>query len=222
MTLKPYYDSGGITIYHGDCREILPRIKAVDVVLTDPPYNVGINYGAHNDKMSEPDWQEWASSWFLPCIGIAQTTLVTGQARLPFYAMLQPWKWLLCWHKPAAMGRSPVGFCNWEPVALWGRGSNAGCDFVTAPIRPDPAIDGHPCPKPLAWATGVLKLFPWASSVLDPFMGTGTTLVAARDMGLRAIGIEIEERYCEIAANRMRQGVLFGEPNAEDMHRGAL
>jgi site-specific DNA-methyltransferase (adenine-specific) len=205
---KPYYQDDAVTIYHGDCREILPGLPKVDLVLTDPPYNVGIDYGTHNDSMNGAEWDEWARAWFVHCREMSKTLLITGQARLPFYGQIEPWKWLLCWWKPAAMGRSPVGFCNWEPVALWGDGGSGGCDVVRAQIVPDESLDGHPCPKPLGWASGLLSLFPKAATILDPFMGSGTTLRAAKDLGRKAIGIEIEERYCEIAARRMQQEVI--------------
>jgi DNA modification methylase len=206
---EPYYRDASCTIYCADCREILPLLPKVDLVLTDPPYNVGFQYGAGvNDKMSREDWLSWAGDWFGKCRKGAETVLVCGQARLPDYAALEPWKWLLCWWKPAAMGRSPVGFCNWEPVAMWGKGSNAGCDFVKAEIIPDNEVAGHPCPKPLHWGTGFLGLFPNAHTILDPFMGSGTTLRAAKDLGRRAIGIEINPAYCEIAVQRLRQEVL--------------
>lgn len=205
----PYYTDDAVTIYHGDCREILPLLEPVDLVLTDPPYNVGFEYGIHNDKMTDEEWFIWASDWFSKCRKISETMLVCGQARLPYYAHIEKWKWLLCWWKPAAMGRSPVGFCNWEPVAMWGKGANAGNDFVIAPIIPDAALSGHPCPKPLKWGTGFIGLFPNAETILDPFCGSGTTLRAAKDLGRKAIGIELEEKYCEISALRMCQEVLI-------------
>ena len=205
--MKPYYDSDGITIYHADCMDVLPSLSPVDLVLTDPPYNVGVEYGQLVDDNKE-DFRAWIEPIFKECRRLARTVLITGQAQLPTYALIEPWKWLLAWHKPAAMGRSPVGFCNWEPVAMWGDGSRAGADYVKAPIIPDPNVEGHPCPKPLGWATGLLGLFPKASSVLDPFMGSGTTLVAAKQAGRTAIGIEIEEQYCEMAVTRLAQGVL--------------
>ncbi len=208
--MKPYFtdSTGTIQIFHGDCREILPLVRA-DVVVTDPPYGVGYEYGeGYDDNKTREQFIEWARPWFEACRRAAPTLLITGQARLPDYAMIEPWKWLICWWKPAAMGRSPVGFCNWEPVALWGKGSRGGSDFVRAPIIPDESIAGHPCPKPLEWAAGLIKLFPDAETILDPFMGSGTTLRAAKDLGRRAIGIEIEERYCEIAAKRLQQEVL--------------
>jgi site-specific DNA-methyltransferase (adenine-specific) len=217
---SPFFDEGGITLYHGDCREILPQI-AFDLVITDPPYNVGIDYGATtNDKMTPEEWRAWAEGWFLPCREIAETVLITGQARLPDYARIEPWKWLLAWHKPAAMGRSPVGFCNWEPIAMWGKGANNGVDFIRAAIKPDAAVDGHPCPKPLGWALGQISLF-GDKVICDPFAGSGTTLRAAKDMGRKAIGIEVSEEYCEMIAQRMSQGVLNFEENGE-LWRGAL
>ncbi len=207
--MKTYYRDSAVTIYHGDCRELVPDQRFLcDLVVTDPPYNVGINYGQHNDSTGSWEWQQWARDWFIPCRGLSETLLITGQARLPDYAQIEPWKWLLCWFKPAAMGRSPVGFCNWEPIALWGKGTKGGNDVIKSPITPDGELDGHPCPKPKGWAAGQIVLFPSAQTILDPFMGSGTTLRAAKDLGRKAIGIEIEEKYCEIAARRMEQEVL--------------
>lgn len=205
----PYYEQDGITIYHGDCRDVLPHVTA-DVVITDPPYNVGLDYGQHDDNMSTDEWLIWARNWFTACRKVSETVCITGQKMLPYYALIEPWKWLLAWHKPAAMGRSPVGFCNWEPIAMWGKGGRDGVDVIRACIIPSDDLSGHPCPKPLGWATGIISLFPNADCILDPFMGSGTTLVAAKQLGRKAIGIEIEERYCEIAAKRLAQRELFG------------
>ena len=207
--MTPYYQDSAVTIYHGDCREILPTLPKVDLVLTDPPYNVGIDYGEHDDSMESMEWEVWVKGWFPWCLDNSKNTLISGHVRLIDYGKIEPWNWLICWWKPAAMGRSPVGFCNWEPVGMWGKGGGKGTDFVRAPIVPDEALDGHPCPKPLKFGTGLLSLFPNASDVLDPFMGSGTTLRAAKDLGRKAIGIEIEEKYCEIAAKRMAQEVLL-------------
>lgn len=209
--MRPYYRDEYATIWHGDCREILPTLPDVDLVLTDPPYNVGVDYGeGHDDKMADEAFVAWASVWFRQCRAKAGTVLIsTGNPQLAFYALIEPWKWLLCWYKPAAMGRGPVGFNAWEPVAMWGKGSAAGLpDVFTAPIIPQRDTGAHPCPKPVEWASALLARFPKTTSVLDPFAGSGTTLVAAKAQNVRAIGIEIEERFCEIAANRLRQGVL--------------
>lgn len=207
MSVEPYWTSkdGRHCLYLGDCRSIIPGLRPVDITLTDPPYNVGMNYGTHNDSMSLQDFTEWVRSWFTSCRRISETVLVTGQGGLPQFAIIEPWKWLLCWWKPASMGRSPVGFCNWEPIALWGKGSSEGCDVLRSGIIPKVELDGHPCPKPLGWALGQLVLFPNAETILDPFTGSGTTGVACIRTGRRFIGIEIHQPYADIAVRRMEQ-----------------
>ena len=227
--MKPYYDHKGITIYHGDCLEIMPHLEPVDLMLTDPPYNVGVKYGdATDDNRDRDGFIAWMKPRFLEMRKISKTTLICGQGRLPDYALIEPWKWLLCWWKPAAMGRSPVGFNNWEPVAMWGKGISTGNDFVKAQIKPSAELSGHPCPKPLAWGIGFIGLFPKAETILDPFAGIGTTIIAAKELGRKAIGIEIEEKYCEIAARRLAQEMLpFGSNQSletdgqKDGHRSA-
>ncbi len=207
---KPYYKDSSVTIYHGDCREILPALPIADLVITDPPYNVGVNYGKSvDDNKSRAAFISWVREWFPICRN-SKTVLITGQARLPDYALIEPWIWLLCWFKPASMGYSAAtGVCNWEPIAVWGeRGRKDGNDVIRALTIPQPEMEGHPCPKPMGWALGQIALFPDAKTIIDPFSGSGTSLRAAKDLGCSAIGIEIEERYCEIAARRMAQEVF--------------
>jgi site-specific DNA-methyltransferase (adenine-specific) len=219
--MKPYYEQDGITIYHGDCREVLRSVpaSAADLILTDPPYNVGIEYGDNtNDHQSASDYQGWCHSWFIECKRIAPTIALTpGIVNLRTWYAIEAASWVIAWHKPAAMGRSPFGFCNWEPVLVWGKSrGRSGVDVVTAGIVPDGEIDGHPCPKPIRWAAQLIALLAPLEGglIVDPFAGSGTVLRAAKDAGFRAIGIEIEERYCEIAAKRLAQGVLFGAGGA--------
>jgi site-specific DNA-methyltransferase (adenine-specific) len=208
--MKPYYQHGGVTIWHGDCREILPRLDAVALCVTDPPYNVGINYGeATNDRRT--DYEAWCASWFKQVRAKSTATAIaSGTVNVAMWCRIQEPDWIIGWHKPAAMGRSPVGFNNWEPVLFYGKAkANRGTDVVTAGILPDAAVQGHPCPKPERWAIGLVSLLSDASeTVLDPFMGSGTTLVAAKRLCRKAIGIEVEERFCEMAANRLAQEVL--------------
>ena len=206
----PFYQDEHVTIYQGDCGRLLPLCGKFDVCITDPPYNTGYDYGAEaEDNRTLDAWMDWMRPIFTAMREQASTTLIsTGHWMLPRYAMMEPWRWLLCWWKPAAMGRSPVGFCNWEPVAMWGKAGKNAVDVFKAGITPNGETGSHPCPKPLEWASGQLAMFPEAKTVVDPFMGSGTVLRAAKDRGLRAVGIEQNAEFCEIAARRMRQGVL--------------
>jgi len=186
---------------------------SVDLIVTDPPYNVGIDYGeTTDDNKSREQFIEWMRPRFQEMRRVAKTVLICGQGRLPDLAIIEPWKWLLAWWKPAAMGRSPVGFNNFEPIAMWGKGSSAGCDWIRAEIIPDEDIGWHPCPKPLQWGRKLIALFPDAKTVLDPFAGSGTVPIAAEDLGKRWRGFEINAEYCKRANERIErwraQGVL--------------
>lgn len=206
---EPYYQDGSVTIYHGDALEILPTLQDAELVLTDPPYNVGIVYGPTVDDL-KGDYEAWCARWFAECRRISSTILLTpGIANLDMWFRIAKPDWVLAWHKPAAMGRAALGFNNWEPVLEWGRPVRQATDVIVAGIIPDPSVEGHPCPKPLRWATSLISQFcAPARLVVDPFMGSGTVLRAAKDMGRRAIGIEVEERYCDIAVRRLTQSVL--------------
>ena len=205
--MTPYYQQDGITIYHGDCREVLPSLSA-DLCITDPPYNLGIEYG-HGVDDDRPDYEQWCRMWFAQ-IHAPAIALTPGVANVAMWCGVRRPEWIIAWHKPAAMGRCPVGFNNWEPVLFYGEAKpNRGADVITAVIRPDASVEGHPCPKPERWALGLVTLLSDPDeTILDPFVGSGTTLVAAKRLGRKAIGIEIEEAYCEIAARRLMQGAL--------------
>lgn len=197
----------GITIYHGDCREILPQLEPVDLVLTDPPYGVGFQYASHDDSLAAwkclmADLVGWARTHatmaILPSCQIKQLPWI--------YATLPP-DWLICWYKGSPGHVAYIGFNDWEPLLVYGK--TAGLQMHDYFYAQPEAPNGHPCSKPLRWATHLIsRATEEPATVLDPFMGSGTTLRAAKDLGRRAIGIEIEERYCEIAAKRLAQEVL--------------
>mgnify|MGYP000906889040 CR=1 FL=1 len=200
---------GDAELWLGDCREILPTLGKVDAVITDPPYGVGFKYDGHDD--SREGYEAWCGEWFDLCSALAETVLMSpGAVNVPMWARLRPFKWQLAWLKPAAMGRSPVGFCNWEPMLLWGRGVNSSVDVFTAAILPSDDMDGHPCPKPLAWGIEAIKRVP-GKSILDPFMGSGTTGIASVRLGRNYIGIEKVPRYFDIACRRIEQA--YAQPD---------
>jgi site-specific DNA-methyltransferase (adenine-specific) len=216
--VTPYYQDNASTIYHGDAHELLGLLRA-DVILTDFPYGIGLDYGIYQDS---PEALDGLVASSLPLMRsaapvVALTCGVVNQWRFP-----KP-TWVLCWFQANAYQSTGFyGFNVWQPILCYGtdpylrRGRGRQQDVVrtTATLGTNAGIDnppkGHPCPKPLpAWRRVLLRLSPDASDIiLDPFMGSGTTLRAAKDLGRKAVGIEIEERYCEIAANRLAQEVL--------------
>jgi DNA modification methylase len=191
----------------GDCLEVMRGMDAgsVDAVITDPPYNVGIEYGERTDDR-RADYAEWCTKWFdqLRRMTTGAIAISVGQANLSQWATIAPPSWWLAWWKPAAMGRCVVGFNNWEPIALYGKPRRAACDVIRATITPDPALVGHPCPKPLEWAIKQIEMLTNPGDlILDPFCGSGTTGVACVQTGRRFIGIEISEEYADIARARI-------------------
>lgn len=199
--MSPYYDEDGITIYHGDCREVLPSLKA-DLVLTDPPYGIGLKYG-----LQVKDSPETHFEWFQPVLALmreaADTVVFTH--RVAALRELTDWSHVAAWVKPMSFAYKINNWLgHWEPIFVYGKPSDVTFDvFKYCTERPN----GHPVPKPEALMLHLLQVFS-GDVVLDPFAGSGTTLVATKRMGRRAIGIEIEERYCEVAAKRLAQRVL--------------
>ncbi len=205
--MKPYYDHNGITIYCGDCREVLLDMDtdSIDAVVTDPPYGIGFEYESHDDTLA--GWYDLMNSVVPECRRIAGFVVMPSCQikRLPWwYDNHQP-DWLICWHKGSPGHNAVVGFNDWEPHVSWGRPTVPMHDHFQT--RCGFADYSHPCPKPIEWGMWLVKRAS-QHTILDPFAGSGTTLVAAKLQGRKAIGIEIEEKYCEIAAKRLAQEVF--------------
>ncbi len=221
----PYYQDEAVTIYHGDCRDILPQLPKVDLVLTDPPYGVGIKYSRLYQDERDGYWD-----WFLPAVELMRQagTVLIFTHRNESLRYIKDWDWVGVWNKPgsfgARIGNSPI-LPHWEPIYFYGihkmgvfgeylpdvltyNPEKAGISSVIGREKWQDNSDfaTHPCPKPQILFQRLLQVFcPDTGITLDPFMGSGTTLRAAKDLGRKAIGIEIEEKYCEIAAKRMSQ-----------------
>lgn len=201
--MKPYYQDGAVTIYHGDCREIVPTLGRFDLLLTDPPYGIGEHGGACRtrgrpgySKHKNLGWdKETPAPWvFQMLLEKADVAIIWGGN----YFDLPPSMGWLYWRK--LMGGD---FSDGE--LAWTSRKAALREFTKCPKGMD---KGHPCEKPLELLTWCLGLVPEAQTVLDPFAGSGTTGRAAKDLARKAVLIEREEKYCEIAARRMGQEVL--------------
>lgn len=241
--MTPYYEDDSVTIYHGDCREIIPNLTGVELVVTSPPYNIARpndtnapavttterkwqrlqnGYGVHADDMPHGEYVAWHKE----VVGACWETLTESGAMF--------WN-----HKPRVGGpvvKLPLELIPDDvfvrQIIIWDRGSGTNRTtsyFVPAhewimllakpafrlkPGKPDdvwrlpPVADKyHPASFPIGIPERAINST-GAQLVLDPFMGSGTTLRAAKDLGRKAIGIEIEERYCQVAVERLAQGVL--------------
>ena len=218
--VTPYYDADGITLYHGDCREITEWLTA-DVLVTDPPYGIAWAAGALHRVRSirrgavqsiAHDEDVAARDAALEMWGKSRPAVIFGSWRKP---RPEPITHRLIWHKQGRYpGVSPASiFPNDEEVYLVGAGwvgKPAPSVFTTTEARHlQPALIGHPTPKPLQLMEFLLSRCP-LGVVADPFAGSGSTLLAARAQGRLAIGVELEERYCDLIASRLAQGDLFG------------
>lgn len=222
--MTPYYDQDGITLYLGDCREVTGWLKA-DVLVTDPPYGLKWDVPSYNGGKGHPgianDSDASARDAVLRLWG-TRPSVVFGS---PVAPMPLGVKQVLVWQKPPDTGIFGCvgGFRrDWEAVYLLGRwpGSKAertsvlrsaapSLVSIVAARYPNYRGTGHPHTKPLDLMSGLVTACP-PGVVADPFAGSGSTLLAARSSGRRAIGVEVDERYCEIIASRLAQGDLFG------------
>lgn len=220
--MTPYYDDGQVTIYHGDARDILPHLPHYDAVVTDPPY--GVTFEGKNTKHTTrrddgytliEDTPEYVQDVIVPIVkGIVDAgkrVVLTPGIRNMFLYPKPDGVGTIFYPSGAGLGRwgftcsQPIFYYGKDPYLATGQGHRPD-SFSTTESAPD---NGHPCPKPIKtmrWLVNKASLP--GETIIDPFMGSGTTLRAAKDLGRRAIGIEIEERYCEIAVKRLAQSVL--------------
>lgn len=213
--IESIYNEDGIQLFHGCCEDVLPQIEKVDLVLTDPPY--GLQWKSTGFQQSfKTDWaaaKEWDNRPNAACIKLVvsrgQEWIIWGGNY--FASDLGDCKAPLIWDKQTGANKFADGemaFTSFKTGTLrifrhqW-------CGAFKDSERGERAV--HPTQKPvelMKWSIGQAAN---ARIVLDPFVGSGTTLVAAQQLGLRAIGIEIEEKYCRIAIERLRQKSLLTE-----------
>lgn len=254
--MQPYYEQGGIAIYHGEALDVLRSLPdgSVDALVTDPPYSSGGQF--RSDRQASPDakyrgfshspdetrkpkaeygsfagdsrdqrgFSAWVGAWAFQALRATRAGghafVFTDWRQLPIGTdaiQMGGWVWrgVLVWDK--GVGRPVKGrFRNHLEFVLWG--TNGAPTGGSEPVYPSaliavptvsPRERQHVTQKPAEILKHLLSVAgDGPLTVLDPFMGSGSTLVAAQELGLRAIGIEIDERYCEIAARRLAQEVL--------------
>lgn len=219
--MKPYYEEAGITIYHGNHRDNGGFVDHRYHLITDPPY--GISYESHHNSSRKGEWAAWTKTENFAGIqgddkafdpssvdysGFKRAAIFGGNYCADKLTAERCW---VVWDKRDGIGPNDFADCEliWtnfpKPSRLfrhvWSGLIRAGRENVALEDKV------HPHQKPVALMK-FLMVYGDASHVYDPFMGSGSTLIAAKELGLPAIGIELEERYCEIAANRLRQSVF--------------
>ena len=223
--MTPYYEHAGITIYHGDCLEVLPTLDAkFGLVMTDPPFNVPVKYhDAAGDfprsfgdlLVMEPFFGSVFNVIKAATKESAQVYVCCDGNTYPvfFKAAYSVWPQsvLIVWYKPT--GRRGRGWQNSHELILHTRTKTTeyaeGFRQNVVGIMPVRTLNRqHPAEKPGELWGFLAEGVPGQPAVLDPFMGSGSVLAWSKNNGHRAVGIEIEERYCEIAAKRMGQEVL--------------
>ena len=198
------------TLYHGDCLEVMKGIPdgSVDAVITDPPY--GIN---------KEEWDCQFPDWIIPKLfDISDLVIMTpgiwslGKCII---GMKDRYLWTSAGHKGGAMSNGAIGYNKWQPIVIGGKprkkaGSDA-FDFNPSDIGGEIY---HSCQKPVLFMVWIIEKFTLpGDTILDPFMGSGTTGVACAKTGRKFIGIEIDEKYFKIAERRIKdayaQPLLF-------------
>ena len=218
VPLQPFYDRDGITIYNAKCETVLPHLEDCDLVCTDPPYGIGENANKQRTRQGHGmaaqrdygayDWDgEPPPTWLLDqAISKGSNAIVWGGNHLALGGRQTCW---LVWDKDNGetdFADCELAWTNLRRAVRKFRWRWQGMLQEKAGDKKEVRV--HPTQKPLALMKWCLGLVPDAKTVLDPFMGSGTTLVAAKQLGLRAVGIEINADYCAAAVERLRQNVF--------------
>lgn len=204
-----FHAEPGIEVYCGDCREVLPLLEPVDAIVTDPPYGIGLDYG-HSDSL-RPD----RNMWMLARRLTDSLHMTVSNRHLPFWleeTQAAGFFYAHCsvyWNRCRAGGNSNGQFAYaWEPILHFGENIRLAERMLSDVFDHTGRIETeHPAERDRETWRRLIWLLP-AQTILDPFMGSGTTLRVTKDLRRRAIGIEIEPRYCEIIVKRLRQEVL--------------
>ncbi len=201
----------------GDVKRLMGGKKA-NMVFTDPPYNVQIDYGEHKDNYSLKEYKEFSLNWLNKAKDLSKQVLFTpgtgrglGMPNLQMWYEIAPPDWIIIWIKKNAVGHSSLGgFNNWEPIFFYGKPKKKlAQDIYDIPITVQSEIiddmgeKQHPTPKQLKlWSRIIFDLTESDDTCLDFFLGSGTTLIACEKLNRICYGMEIEPKYCDVIITR--------------------
>lgn len=212
--MKPYYSDRLVTIYHGEAADVLPSLDRHDLILTDPPYGLADKWVGGGGATTTTSWRfdpnearEWDSELPIETVlslpELARHVVIWGGN----YYALPPSRCWFIWDKKQndrwTTAQAEMAWTNVDrPVRVF--------RMAQAEAHSEMGQKVHPTQKPLTlmkWCMDMIR-DETIATVLDPFMGSGTTLRAAKDRNIRAVGIERSEKYCELAAQRLSQEVF--------------
>lgn len=216
--MQPYYSDKYVQIFHGDCREVLPSLEPVDLVLTDPPYGIDIaSAGKVGGSVLAANTAHIASDWDSERLSMDTIKLIlqAGKQRMIFGGnyiadLLPPSSCWLIWNKRAGYPSNNFADCEliWTSLKKPSRIYDYFWQGMLQQDMKNKEQHYHPTQKPVSLMKWCALQADNVSTILDPFMGSGTTLRAAKDLGYCSVGIDLEEKYCEVAARRCQQEVM--------------
>lgn len=245
--MTPYYSDDAVTIYHGRWEDVLPGLADVDLIVTSPPYNMGVSpggngrglyrtsksakgkrfhdgYDTHDDRMDPVEYDRWQRGFITCALDVARLGMFYvnrprvehGRLVMPLHGAYDglPLRQVIIWDRGTGIDVNLRHFCTrQEWIMLFANPDFELIDHSTSGMGDiwrlgmETEETGHPAPFPASLPQRCL-LATAAATVCDPHAGSGSTLRAAKDLGRKAIGIDVSERYCEIAARRCAQEVL--------------
>ena len=182
--------------------------KTADAVVTDPPYGIGFSYDTHDDDRAA--WFQLMNKVVPMLRAMARFVVMPscGIDRIGWWYKHHEPDWMLCWYKGSPGHLSKVGFNDWESHIVWGRPPKQMHDYWQTKCGFH--VDGHPCPKPVEYSAWLVERAAERDGLIyEPFCGSGTTLIAAEQLGRKCYGMEISPQYCDIIVRRWEN--LTGE-----------
>ena len=223
MNIKPDYvsDDGSVTLYRGDCMDVLPHLSGVDAVVTDPPYGVGLGQKPNAQRFDRVEYDSFTDDVLhidRVCVPVIRACFKMFGRVVMTPGVRNMYRYDAPTHTgsffyPAASGCNSWGFSCWQPVFFYGKDPYAGRGSRPDSFKSTESAErnGHPCPKPIGQTVWMVERGSLSGqAIMDPFMGSGTTGVACVKLGRKFIGIELSRDYFDIAVKRIKSAYADG------------